>query len=227
MTGGAAGGIIFAEGAWQDTECVEIPDGDEAILGSCLDRLSAGEPGARDDLIARACRRMRGIAHRMLRRFPSVRRWDDTDDIVQNAAMKLIRAIDAIGPRTPRDFIGLAAVQIRRSLLDLARKHAGPESAAANHETGVWRIDGGPRGVVDRAADPAASPAALDRWTRFHETAEALPEEERELFHLVWYLGLSQQDAARMIGCSERTVRRRWEALKALLATAMADERLE
>ena len=94
---------------------------EEKRLAACLERLAAGDASARDELIAIACERMRGIAHRMLRSFPTVRRWDETDDVVQNAAMRLVRALNQITPRDPRGFIGLAAVQIRRELLDLAR----------------------------------------------------------------------------------------------------------
>lgn len=197
----------------------------EGLLAACLDRLAAGNPAAADDLIAIACDRMRAIAHRMLRRFPTVRRWDDTDDVVQHAALKLVRAMAAVMPREPRDFIGLAAVQVRRTLLDLAKKHAGPRSHAANTETGVRRIDDQTRSAIADAESPAVGD--LDRWTRFHEAADALPDDEREVFHLVWYLGLGQQEAANVIGCSERTVRRRWESLKRMIAAAMADERPE
>lgn len=205
---------------------MEPPDEQAARLADGLGRLAAGDASARDDLIDIACDRMRGIAHRMLRRFPTVRRWDDTDDVVQAAAVKLLRALNAVSPRDPCDFIGLAAVQIRRTLLDLSKKHAGPASYASNHETNVLQRDGASHARIDEIGCASAA-GELDRWTRFHEAADALPEEERELFHLVWYLGLTQPEAARLLGCSERTVRRRWDSLKSLIGTAMADERPE
>jgi DNA-directed RNA polymerase specialized sigma24 family protein len=31
---------------------------------------------------------------------------------------------------------------------------------------------------------------------------------------MVWYLGASQAEIAELLGCSERTVRRRWEAAR-------------
>ena len=197
-------------------------DGDKR-LDACLKRLSFGDLRARDELITVACGRMRGIAHRMLRTFPSVRRWDETDDIVQNAAMRLYRALAEVRPLDARGFTGLAAVQIRRELLDLARKHAGPESYAANHETNYQRAEGEYRAKVDDAPEPAGMPDTLDRWTRLHEAAESLPEDERELFHMVWYLGLTQEEISGLLDCSTRTVKRRWESAKSLLAEALQD----
>jgi len=199
------------------------PSGEEQRLAACLERLAAGDQKARDDLTAIACERMRGIAHRMLRTFPRVRRWDETGDVVQNAALRLYKSLGKVVPEDARGFIGLAAVQVRRELLDLAKKHAGPESYAANHETNYRRIDGETRAKVDDAPDQGETLERITRWTHLHETAASLPEDERELFHLVWYMGLKQKEAAGVLGCSVRTVKRLWEQAKGLMATAMQD----
>jgi len=203
------------------SDASQLSDETHHRLEASLARLAAGDQTARDDLIAVACERMRGIAHRMLRTFPTVRRWDETDDIVQNAAMRLYRALSQVVPRDVRGFIGLAAVQIRRELLDLARRHAGPESYGANHETNVQRIDGHERAKIDDATDDAGAPDRMDRWTRLHEVAESLPDEERELFHLAWYMGLKQEEISTLLGCSVRTVKRRWESAKSLITKAV------
>lgn len=57
------------------------------------------------------------------------------------------------------------------------------------------------------------------------DQADGLPEDEKELFHLVWYLGPKQEEAARMLDCSVRTIKRRWESAKRLLAESLGDER--
>ena len=193
-------------------------DQNEVRLHSCLQRLARGDLQARDELIAIACDRMRLIAHRMLQTFPAVRRWDETEDVVQNAAMRLYRALGDTVPRDARGFSGLASLQIRRELLDLAKKHGGPESCAANHETNCRFVDGEYRAKSDDARDNAESTDQLELWTRLHEAAATLPEEERELFHLVWYLGMQQEAVSTLLGCSVRTVKRRWESAKSLLA---------
>lgn len=190
-------------------------------LEACLDRLAAGDAGARDDLIAVACERMRAIAHRMLGRYPTVRRYDDTDDVMQNALVRLHRALGSVTPESPDRLLGLAALQIRRELTDLARKHAGPESEAAHHETDSFERHGNRISRVAETVAAAEPAAAVDRWTRLHETAAALPEDERRLFEVAWYLGARQEEAARILGCSLRTVKRRWDRIKQRLQDAL------
>lgn len=206
------------------TEDWKFADDTGGRLESCLARLAAGEAGARDELIVFAIDRMRVIAHRMLRRFPNVRRWEETDDVVQNASLRLYRTLSQLVPNDARAFTGLVATHIRRELIDLARKHAGPRSFAANHETNVRQVDGEEQIKINDALGPADSLDHLDRWTRMHEAAASLPEEERELFNLAWYMGLKQEDISMLLGCSLRTVKRRWESAKQLLNNAVHGE---
>lgn len=195
-------------------------------LARCLGGV-AGGTGAlpehvRDELVTLAIERMRDLSQRMLKGFPQVRRWEDTDDVVQGAALRLHRSLGSVVPVDTRHFIGLAVLQIRRELLDLARKHSSPESFARNHETNAFRGGEDGPGKVELAVD-RATPSAdrLASWTRFHEVAAALPAEERELFDLVWYLGATQDDIGRLLGCSPRTIRRRWERTKARLLESL------
>jgi RNA polymerase sigma-70 factor (ECF subfamily) len=51
-------------------------------------------------------------------------------------------------------------------------------------------------------------------WTEFHSRVEGLPEEEREVFDLLWYQELSQAEAAGLLDVSERTIKRRWAAAR-------------
>ena len=208
---------------FQSHDCSDAA-GDCSDLTGSLRRLHAGDASALEELIARGCERMRSIASRMLRSFPAVRRWEQTDDVVQNAALRLCRALADVKPDSARAFMGLVALQVRRELLDLAKKHGRSGAYAANHETNGFHRDGEAVMKVDQAADPADPVDRLLRWTRLHEAAEALPEEERELFHLAWYLGLTQQEAAGVLGWSVRTVKRRWETAKTLIHTALEGE---
>jgi RNA polymerase sigma factor (sigma-70 family) len=196
-------------------------------IGLALERLAAGDASAREDLIACAAEQMQKIAHRMLRTFPVVSRWEQTCDVVQNAAIRLCRAIRDTVPADARGVVGLAATQVRRELLDMAKKYRGPESFAANQETNYQRLDGELRAKVDDAAHQPESADDLDRWTRLHTVAEELPEDEREVFHMRVYLDLQHKEIASLLGCSLRTVKRRWEAAKQTLAAAMPGERPE
>src|SRR3954451_11884248 len=114
---------------------MEEPFGETTLIGQLLGRLRAGDGAARDQLLGLACRRLGRLAHRMLRDFPGVARWEGTDDVLQNATLRLCRALKDATPESPRSFFNLAAVQIRRELIDLARHHYGPHGDAAHHES--------------------------------------------------------------------------------------------
>lgn len=194
-----------------------------ANLTACLERLAAGDLSARGPILELCAARLRVLASRMLARFPGVRRWDDTDDVFQNAALRLHRTLAEARPRSPREIMLLAAAQVRRELLDLARRYAGPHSHAAHHATNVVIEDADPDAPAfhtDRSADPEDG---LDRWSAFHAAIADLPAEHREMFHLVWYLGVDQRTIARLLDCSSRTVKTRWrearEAVRAALDT--------
>ena len=195
-----------------------LVDADES-LPDIVARLTAGDLSARDSILERCAARIRLLTRRMLRQFPEVRRHDDTDDVFQLAAMRLYRALGEMvrNGDSPRSIMALAATQVRRTLLDLARRNRGPWSHAANHDTNVDR-----RGCqqVDRAT---AGDEALDRWEAFHAAVESLPDEEREVVHLAWYMGADQRTIAGMAGCSERTVRNRWMAARKSLKAALDD----
>ncbi len=66
-------------------------------------------------------------------------------------------------------------------------------------------------------------PQRLAQWTEFHRQVESLPEVERDVFDLLWYAELTQQEAADCIGISVRSVKRRWRSARLLLATELED----
>ena len=64
----------------------------------------------------------------------------------------------------------------------------------------------------------------LGRWEKFHAAVENLPEEHREVFRLVWYLGADRETAAKNLGLSIRTAGRRWQEARELVAAALAND---
>ena len=200
----------------------------EPRIGALLERLAAASldtNAIRTDLFDIVYARMQTLASRMIRGFPTVRRWDDTADVVQAAALRLHRALGDVDLREPRHLLRLAALQIRRELLDLARKYANSESFAAYHETNAVATAEGVVMQVDRAADSSATPAdGLESWTRLHAAVAALPDDDRELFDLVWFMGATQHDIATLTGSSPRTVRRRWDEVKRRLVAALGGD---
>ena len=199
--------------------------GNTTQLRYWLERMRAGDGHARQELLAHASARLRTLAGRMLRDYPSVRRWEQTDDVLQQALMRLHRALAEVTPESLPHFYNLAALQIRRELLDLAKHHLGPEGQGARHHSDAHGRaaddEGGPLGGV---ADHAAEPTTLEAWSEFHARVEALPPQEREVFNLLWYQGLNQDEAAEALGVSSRTVLRRWQSARLLLYQALHGE---
>ena len=78
----------------------------------------------------------------MLRRYPKVHRWEQTDDVFVEAVTRLHRALETVRPESPRHFYNLAATQIRRVLIDLSRRYYGPEGIGSHHDTAARRPDG-------------------------------------------------------------------------------------
>jgi len=103
-------------------------------IQKCLDRLD-GSPPARDELICRSQERVRILVRRLLGGFSRLRRWEDSDDVLQAALPKLHASLADVRPPTVRDYYRLAAARVRRVLLDLTRHHFGPEGAAGKHES--------------------------------------------------------------------------------------------
>ena len=178
-------------------------------LQSLLDRAREGEEQAYEELVSRAAHRLRRLTHRMLAGFPHVRRWEETDDVLQAALLRLYRSLGEVRPESTKAFFGLAATQIRRQMIDLARHYYGVYGQGALHHTDPGRRAADDSGGVLARASLADRPEDLLAWTNFHEAVEKLPDDERETFSLVWYGGLSQRDAAGLMGVSERTVIRR------------------
>jgi RNA polymerase sigma-70 factor (ECF subfamily) len=130
--------------------------------------------------------------------------------------------LQEVTPATPRAFFRLAALQIRRELLDLARHYFGPHGLGDNYASQAGTA--GPRGAAlpyERSASSSAEPDKLAAWTEFHRQIEALPEPEREVVELLWYQGLTQADAAAVLQVSERTVKRYWQAARIKLHQAL------
>ena len=194
-------------------------------LQRLLDRLRAGDVGARDQLIDRACERLRLLTHWMLRSYPGVRRWEQTDDVLQNVLVRLHRALADMKPESVRHFLNLAALLTRRELRDLARHHFGPEGPGAHHHSdAAGRAADDSGGALQQSPQAStASPSSLAEWTEFHERVEKLPDEEREVVNLLWYEGMTQEAVASLLGVDERTIRRRWRSARLSLQRTMTE----
>jgi RNA polymerase sigma factor (sigma-70 family) len=190
-------------------------------LENWLARLRAGDPATPDELLRHVSHRLQRLTRQMLKGHPVVKRWTETDDVLQGALLRLLRAVQDVQPATARDFFGLAAQQIRRELIDLARHYYGPHGLGANHAS-RGPDEAAPRAPDDRP-DFSGEPSRLAEWCEFHRQIDGLPEDQREVVGLLFYQGLAQAEAAKLLGVTVRTVQRRWHAALVSLHAILHD----
>jgi RNA polymerase sigma factor (sigma-70 family) len=193
------------------------PVGTDTQLQNLIDRSLQGDDSAREELLFHACDRLHKLTRRMFHSFPQLRRWEQTDDVFQNSMVKLHRALLEVRVESVRHFFNLAAVQVRRELLDLARHHFGPHGDAANHHTDGQPADndGGSLHTI------SAEPQDLESWSEFHQQVDSLSPSDQEIVNLIFYDGLTQEEVAKLLGMSLRTIKRRWQAVKVKLSEAL------
>lgn len=183
-------------------------------LRDLLGQIEAGQKEARNELLRRVGARLEHLTRKMLRRYPAVARWENTDDVFQNAVVRLLRALEQVNPGDTRSFFNLAAVQIRRELIDLARHYQGPQGHGRHHHS--WPESAGSTRSNQRSEERPDPETLLDQeleaWTSIHETVEKLPVREREVFSLRFYHQWTHGQVADLLQIDESTARRLWKA---------------
>jgi RNA polymerase sigma-70 factor (ECF subfamily) len=139
----------------------------------------------------------------------------ETDELLGGVVAGLLKALRLVRPQTVRQFFALANQHMRWQLNDLARRLDQQPSAAPLAEGGV-------------AASPDSSASGLSAdGRRMLEAIEGLPEDEREVFDLIGIQGLTHAEAAAVVEVSVKTVQRRLNRARLLLAERLADLRPE
>jgi len=187
-----------------------MPVASDTQLQGLIDLTKTGDERARTLLLDHACDRLLKLTRRMFRGYPGLRRWEATDDVFHNSLIRLHRALKQVQLESVRHFFNLAGLQIRRELLDLKKHHFGPEGRGANHHTDHQAPDE-VGGSLHATAD---EPDDISMWGEFHEHVNKLPEEQKEVVNLLFYEGLSQEEAAATLEVSVRTIKRRWQEAK-------------
>jgi RNA polymerase sigma factor (sigma-70 family) len=190
-----------------------------AALQRCLDALqrdAAAEPLIRD-LLERAVRRLRLLCATLLQRsYPRLRQPPlnlETDELLDGVVAGLLTALRTVRPQTVRQFFALANQHMRWQLNDLARLLDERPRLAAMSESGV-------------VTPPDSTDSMLSQDARRMLLAiEGLPEEDREMFELVRFQGLTHVEAAAVVGVSVKTVQRRLNHARLLLAEELDDLR--
>ncbi len=187
-----------------------LESGSDNQLQKLIDAALEGNAQAKAALIGHASDRLLRLTQKMFNGYPSLKRWEQTEDVYQNAMVRLHRALANVQVESVRHFFNLATVQIRRELLDLAKHYFGPEGHGSHHHT-----DGVPSGGAgDTIYDRASRPSDPLGWCEFHAAVERLPEDDQEIVNLLFYEGLTHEEASRVLDTSVRTLKRRWASIK-------------
>ncbi len=189
----------------------------DTVLQQLLDRLKGRRDSARAALLEHSFERLRRLARRMFRQQSELQALNDTDEVFQRALIRLHRALGAVHPEDVPGFFGLAARQIRWVLGDMAKELADWQQTNFAHLESSSVIP-----VQKLLSEVEGEPASLAEWTDFHRLIDALPEEERTMFDLLLYQGLSQAEAAQLLQLSPRTIKRRWQRARLRLQQALA-----
>jgi RNA polymerase sigma factor (sigma-70 family) len=195
--------------------------GTDTKLQGLIDRTLDGDASAHEVLLHHACERLLRLTRKMFHGYPNLRRWEQTDDVFQNSMLRLHRALAEVRVESVRHFFNLAAVQVRRELCDLAKHHFGAAGSGANHHTDGQSADDKGGALHNRAEEPED----LSGWTEFHAHVECLPDEEAEVVNLLFYEGLTQEEAAKVLSVSLRTLKRRWQLAKLKLHEVLNRDR--
>jgi RNA polymerase sigma-70 factor (ECF subfamily) len=137
----------------------------------------------------------------------------ETDDLLAEVVARMLTALRTTRPATVRQFFALACQHMRWQLNDLARRLDERPIVGSIPEVGV-------------AGPPQSTASGLSPdGRRLLGAIEDLPPDEREVFDLVGIQGLTHGEAAGVVGVSEKTVQRRLNRARLLLAERLADLR--
>jgi len=189
------------------------------IIQRYLDALPGdtdAEPIVRE-LLERAAGRLRLLCAKFLYKgYPRLTRPPlnlETDELLGGVVARLLTAVRATRPTTVRRFFALANQHMRWQLNDLARRLDERPAAMQLPDAGV-------------AAPPSSTGSGLTPdGRRMLGAIDALPEDEREVFDLVGLQGMTHAEVAAVVGVSEKTVQRRLNRARLLLAERLADLR--
>ena len=171
-----------------------------------LSAIEQGDPKASEQLLPLVCEELRRLAARRLAREKPGQTLQATA-LVHEAYLRLVDGVQARGWSSRGHFFGAAAEAMRRILVENARR-----KATRKHGVGLGRVDINAIELAghERADDLIAMDEALDLL--------ALEDlQTAQLVKLRYFAGLSNKQAAELLGISPRTADFRWAFARAWL----------
>lgn len=184
-----------------------------------LDELAGLETGAPAEpvvreLLSRAVSRLHMLCATMLyRKYPRLTRPPlnlQSEEMLSAVVERLIKALREARPGNVRQFFAIANQHMRWELNDLARRL---DERAPMIEA---------REEILAAPEVSATSLSPVAQRIFHAIDE-LPEDEREVFSLIRIQGMTQVEAAQLLGVSPKTIQRRLNRCLICLSKKLGD----
>ena len=171
---------------------------------------SKGKRDAIEDLLPLIYDELRRVASNYLRRERSDHTLQPTA-LVNEAYLKMVD-ITQVSWQNKAHFIGVAANQMRRILIDHARNHNAQKRGGEFH---ILTLNE----EIDKAADETTDLIELDE--ALNELAKLDPIKAK-IVELRYFGGLTMDEAAEVLDVSTITVKRHWKMTKAWLYGRLA-----
>ena len=162
-----------------------------------IEQLSSGDSSVRGELLNLACQRLLRLTARLRRDFQQLEGDATTEEVFQNASLRLYQAMHDTPIKDVRHFYQLAAIHIRRELIELGQQCQSLGKPSSS----------------DVDAEQETLPE-LQQWALFHDGVDKLPNDQREVVDLIWYHELNRDEAADLLGVPMPQVRRLWRSAR-------------
>lgn len=183
----------------------------EPEITGLLAAMRRGDPAAVGRLMPLVYDELHALARRRLRGSPAGRTLNTTA-LVHEAYLKLV----APGRAEWQDrvhFLAVAATAMRYIVVDYARRRSAEKRGAGLPHTS---LEAEKLGVEGRSVEVLALDQALERLAGVSDRLARVVE-------LLFFGGLTEEEAAEALGVSDRTVRRDWRKARAFLSRALEE----
>ena len=163
-----------------------------------------GNREAFDEVFSRVYQELRRLAEAQIRRV-GVEHTLGTTAIVNEAYIKLLKS-PSLSWEDRGHFYAVAATAMRHILLNHARHHVAKK-----------RVGGRPAQLGDHDSPVEATAVELVEIDQALTRLAALDERLARVVELRFYAGLSVVETAEVLGVTDRTIKRDWQAARAFL----------
>jgi RNA polymerase sigma factor (sigma-70 family) len=193
------------------------PNDPPSTLGLLLARHNVGDQAAVNDIILHCQERFQSLARIMLRRFPNVPSDIETGDVINELYIRLMHALHEKSFEGTAQFLSYSSQCVRNYLIDLAKKGRPILVGGANSDSSSPNL-------FDALSDNSNEPTRLAEWGEFHAYIGKLPDEDRILWDLLFYQGLTKAEVSNLLCIPPTTLRTRWLLSQANLKRILGDD---